>query len=387
VYVVNPGDGTISGFSAGESTGALTPLVVSPFTFTSRPTALAIDSAGRFAYVATPGSPDALTTYAIDRQTGALTAVPSSGRPMPSLTVAGEHGALYLYSIVLHPSGRLAYVLGEYDNYMCAVSAVIYTYAVDPSTGTLTQLDVQPQGVGEGWFPAPARVALSASGAFLYSASKGTGGNGCNDDPDNFAALRGFAVRAGGGQLRELAGSPFASRYGEGPASYHYRWMGLRPAGDFLYLTAEDQTMRFKLDPATGAATLLGASPLTFGAAAFSPVGRLYADADEFPAWGLRAFDIQSDTGKMVPGLLYETPSMVDTVAIDSSGRFLYATQPGVFTKDPTGGVPRQAPGAFVSAFAIDSTTGVLRPAPGPPTPVGGYSASQPPSLAIANVK
>jgi len=139
----------------------------------------------------------------------------------------------------------------------------------------------------------------------------------CGDVPANYAAMRGFAVRAGNGKLRDLAGSPFASTYAEGRSSgYHYNWIGLRPAGDLLYLGTEDQTMRFKLDPVTGATTLQGASRFALGhAAAFSPAGRLYAAY----AGGIQAFDIQPDTGEMVRALAYGTPSAV--AAITCRGR------------------------------------------------------------------
>jgi 6-phosphogluconolactonase len=76
VYVGDTDRKTISGLSVDQSTGALAPLPGSPLTLTGDPASIAVDSEGRFAYVGLRHGPDALASYAIDRQTGALTAVP-----------------------------------------------------------------------------------------------------------------------------------------------------------------------------------------------------------------------------------------------------------------------------------------------------------------------
>jgi 6-phosphogluconolactonase len=347
VYVAARTRKTISGFGAGRSRGALTPLVDAPIALSGEPFAMAVTGDTRFAYVGMSGGPDALTAYAINRQTGSLRAVAASGKPAP--TVAGDHGPLAARRILLHPSGRLAYVAFTYVTKMCADETALYTYAVDSSTGVFGALSLPPVSVGEGW--APASLGLLASGARLYSANAGDfEGPPCSKAPQ----FRGFAVDAGNGTLRELPGSPFASgdRYG------YYQWLGLRPAGDFLYLARQLDTLRFKLDPNTGAAKSQGVSPFALtGVAAFSPAGRLYVAAAESIAWGIRAFDVQADSGDLVAiqGSPFTTPGPVKAIAIDSSGRFLYAAQPWNGT---------------LSAFAIDAGSGALSAVPGSPAAI-----------------
>jgi 6-phosphogluconolactonase len=347
VYVAARTRKTISGFGAGRSRGALTPLVDAPIALSGEPFAMAVTGDTRFAYVGMSGGPDALAAYTINRQTGALRTVPGSGKPAP--TVAGDHGPLAARRILLHPSGRLAYVAFTYVTKMCADETALYAYAVDSSTGVFSALSLPPVSVGEGW--APASLGLLASGARLYSANQGNFENtSCYKEPQ----FRGFTVDASSGALRELPGSPFArgDRYG------YYQWLGVKPAGDFLYLARQLDTLRFKLDPNTGAAKSQGASPVALtGVAVFSPAGRLYVAAGESLAWGIKAFDIRSDTGEMVAiqGSPFTTPGPVKAIAIDSSGRFLYAAQPWNGT---------------LSAFAIDAGSGALSAVPGSPAAI-----------------
>ena len=347
VYVAARARKTISGFGAGRSTGTLTPMADAPIALSGEPLAMTVSGDTRFAYVGMAGGSDALAAYAINRQTGTLRAVPASGRPAPA--VAGEHGPLAAREILLHPSGRFAYVSFSYVTAKCADETSIYAYAVDSSSGMLSTLNLPPQSVGQGW--APASLGLLASGARLYSANAGD----FEDPPCSKAPqFRGFAVDAGNGALSELAGSPFANgdRYG------YYQWLGLRPAGDFLYLARQLDTLRFKLDPNTGSAKSQGVSPFALtGVAAFSPAGRLYVAAAESLAWGIRAFDIQSDTGEMVAiqGSPFTTPGPVKAITVDASGRFLYAVQPW---------------NGAISAFAIDAATGALHAVSGSPTAI-----------------
>jgi 6-phosphogluconolactonase len=379
VYVGSREGQTISSFGVGQSTGALTPLPASSVTLTGRLAALAIDGAGRFAYVGMWNGPDALATYAIDRQTGALTAVPSSGQPAPAHETdpATGVGRLLVEGIVLHPSGRRAHVLYGYDRHLCGLGTLLYAYGIDPSTGRLTQLDRPPQEVGVGW----ASVVLSTSAGHLYSANRGyADGTGCDEHPE----LRGYTVDAGSGALRELASSPFAQGDPE-PWSSGYNLIGLRPASDLLFVASDNEVARFRLAANTGAATWHGAAPCRVGwldtpipagrVAAFSPAGRLYAATNNDGPAGIQAFDVRADTGDMtpIPSAPFATPGRVNAITIDASGRFLYAAQL-VYAAQP-----------LVSAFAIDPATGVLRPAPGSPIEVGRRSDDL--TVAIANVR
>jgi 6-phosphogluconolactonase len=74
-YVANEGNNTVSGYSIDRKTGALTPVPGSPFAGVSEPFSIAVDPTAQFAYVANLGN-NTVSGYSIDRKTGALTPVP-----------------------------------------------------------------------------------------------------------------------------------------------------------------------------------------------------------------------------------------------------------------------------------------------------------------------
>jgi len=78
VYVANQGSNNISAFALDPTTGALTPLVGSPFAAGNQPSSVAIDPTGAFAYVVNTGS-DTVSAYKIDATSGALS--PLGGSP------------------------------------------------------------------------------------------------------------------------------------------------------------------------------------------------------------------------------------------------------------------------------------------------------------------
>jgi hypothetical protein len=82
LYVTNQQNDTISAFSVGTTNvdtgnGLLTRISGSPFPVGSSPTALAIDTAGRFLYVANSGMGE-ISAMSIDSATGLLTRVAGS---------------------------------------------------------------------------------------------------------------------------------------------------------------------------------------------------------------------------------------------------------------------------------------------------------------------
>lgn len=99
VYVVNNGKKDISGYSINPATGALTPLINSPFSSGKYPLEIAINPASRFAYfVNFLGK--TVSGYSIEDNTGALTEVP--GSPFP--TGNGPQ------SVAVDPTGEFVYV-------------------------------------------------------------------------------------------------------------------------------------------------------------------------------------------------------------------------------------------------------------------------------------
>jgi 6-phosphogluconolactonase (cycloisomerase 2 family) len=139
LYVANPSatngypytntQGNISGFNIDPNSGALTPMLGSPFTATSGsgPTALAIDPGGKYVYATTPGSADSIWCFTIDPTAGQLTSV--SGSPF-SLAAGG------LFA-VFDPTVGYFYIGSS-------SGTAIEGYTYNSSTGVLTAVPGSP---------------------------------------------------------------------------------------------------------------------------------------------------------------------------------------------------------------------------------------------------
>ena len=136
--------GNISGFNIGSATGALTPILGSPFTSTvgagTGPSALTVDPSGRFVYAVTEGSSFAIWCFAITPTNGQLVAVTNS----PFSLAAGGLFAL------IDPSGNFLYIGSQAGNGVAG-----YTY--NPSTGAPTVITGSPFSTGT----APGKMVLS----------------------------------------------------------------------------------------------------------------------------------------------------------------------------------------------------------------------------------
>ncbi|MGD1215433.1 MAG: beta-propeller fold lactonase family protein [Terriglobales bacterium] len=143
LYVANPSAanpapyastiGNISGFNIDSDTGALSPILGSPFTSTvgSGPTLVTVDPSGRFVYAVTPGSSDSIWCFTITSTNGQLVAVTKS----PFSVAAGGLFALF------DPSGNYFYIGSPSGN-------GIEGYTYNPSTGALTVITGSPFSTG-----------------------------------------------------------------------------------------------------------------------------------------------------------------------------------------------------------------------------------------------
>jgi 6-phosphogluconolactonase len=127
--------GNVSGFNIDPTTGALTPILGSPFTSTvgnaNGPTAIAVDPGGNFVYAVTSGSSDSVWCFQITPTNGQLVAVTSS----PFSVTAGGLYALF------DPSGGRLYIGSQ-------SSPGIAGYRYNPSTGTPTAISGSPFSTG-----------------------------------------------------------------------------------------------------------------------------------------------------------------------------------------------------------------------------------------------
>jgi 6-phosphogluconolactonase len=137
LYVANPTAsnplvttvGNISGFNIDSNTGALSPILGSPFTSISGslPSALAVDPSGRFLYAVTPGTGASIWCFTITSTNGQLLEVPSSPFGLPA-------GGLFAR---FDPSGNYFYIGSASGNGIDG-----YTY--NSSTGLLTTITGSP---------------------------------------------------------------------------------------------------------------------------------------------------------------------------------------------------------------------------------------------------
>src|SRR5438128_1751116 len=104
VYVANSAGNDVSGYTINATTGALTAIPGSPFPTASHPQSVAGHPTGKFAYVAnvTDTAAGEVSGYTINATTGALTAIPGSPFPIPTLPGA--------FSAAVDPTGKFAYV-------------------------------------------------------------------------------------------------------------------------------------------------------------------------------------------------------------------------------------------------------------------------------------
>ena len=150
VYVANYTTNTVSAYAINASTGALTAIGSPVPAGGANPNFIAIDPTGKFAYVANnmPNGIGSVSVYAINANTGALTAI---GSPVP----AGSDPS----SIAIDPAGKFAYVanLG---------SSNVSAFAINANTGALTVVGSPVPSDMD-----PSTIAIDPTGKFAYTAN------------------------------------------------------------------------------------------------------------------------------------------------------------------------------------------------------------------------
>jgi 6-phosphogluconolactonase len=250
LYVANNGSDNLSAFAVDAGTGALAPLSTATYATGTGPSAVvdsngeSVSSEGGFVFVANNGGSNNISVFAITAGTGALTPVVGSpfaaGGSPHSLVLtpfrAWDYGAVFLYT-------------ANFDG----TSSTISGFSVDPDTGALTALSGSPFAE-----PAGNCIATDLTGTFLYvtpgasvvgysidasglltaltgfPVASGTNASSVTVDPSNqflyvasrgSANISGYQLNADNGELTAIPGSPFAagsqltpSRYSENPA-------------------------------------------------------------------------------------------------------------------------------------------------------------------------
>ena len=156
------------------TTGALTPVVGSPFAAGGNPHSLAFGAGGKFLYSANvDGAHSSISGFSVDSLSGALTALSGSPFPLPvTNSIATDSTGAYLYVTT-----------GEN----------VVGYAIDADSGALTALPGFPVAAGTNAYS----VTIEPMNQFVYVA---------NDGSDNVA---GFTLELSTGALTAMPGSPF----------------------------------------------------------------------------------------------------------------------------------------------------------------------------------
>ncbi len=332
-YVGNYSDGTVSAYAIDPNTGALTAVAGGPFAVSGTGTlSIALTPNGKFAYVASRySSPTAtpcgstLSAFSVNANTGALT--PIAGSPFGSCPV----------SVTVDPTGKFAYATNLNTN-------TISAYTIDPTTGALTAVAGSPFATSTG----PYFVAAAPNGKFLYVVNGIVAGGGYE--------ISVYAIDAATGALTGIAGSPFSS-------GANYLSVTIDPLGKFAYFTAfSDNTVSaYSIDATTGAPAAIAGSPFATGTGpailTLDPSGH-FAYVANHTSNSVSIYSVDATTGALAPiaGSPVATGAGPFDVAIDPAGKFAYVT-------NYTDGT--------VSSYSRDGTTGALTSISGGTVPTG----------------
>ena len=232
------GMGNVSGYTIDGTTGALVPVLGSPFPAGTNPRSVAVDPTGQFAYVANFGSFEFegdVSAYTINGTTGALTRV--AGSPFPA--------GMDPISVTVDPTGQFTYVA----SYNFGAPGNVSAYTINGTTGALTEVAGSPFPAGT----SPGSVTVDPTGQFAYVA---------NSNSNNVSA---YSIDGTTGALAEIDGSPFPA--GSGPNS-----VTVERTGQFAYVAniGSENVSAYAIDGTTGSLTEIAGSPFPAGSAPVS---------------------------------------------------------------------------------------------------------------------
>jgi 6-phosphogluconolactonase len=223
LYVSDFNSGSIFAYSINRSTGALTAVAGSPFSFpghTGNGGPIAIDPAGKFLF--NSNASGAIVSYTINSQTGVLT-------PGTAPVVNDGNQPIYL---LVDPMGKFLIVSNHSDS-----SGGNYSvFSIDSTTGVLTQVSGSPFTIGQN--TGPQQIVLNSNETVLYAAlSKSKEVNAVNFDSTT-------------GVLTSFQGAPY-------PAQSMPTSLALLSSGQFLYAgnNGAGTVSKYSVNTTTGALT------------------------------------------------------------------------------------------------------------------------------------
>src|SRR5208282_848088 len=208
---------SVSMFTVNSTTGALTS--IGTIAAGAGPDSVAVDPAGKFAYVTNFGSND-VSMYTIDATTGALASIGTG-------TIAAGTSP---DSVAVDPAGKFAYVTNFNSN-------DVSMYTIDATTGTLASIGSIAAGTS------PFSVAVDPAGKFAYVANW----TGSNSD----GSVSMYTIDATTGALTST---------GTIATELSHTSIAIHPSGKFAYVTnsGSNSVSMYSIDSATGTLTLIG---------------------------------------------------------------------------------------------------------------------------------
>jgi 6-phosphogluconolactonase len=319
VTVFNPGNG---GGSSGPSTFTITAGAVYPLS-------IALDPAGKFAYVASMGCGGGtggyVSMYTINPTSGALT---SAGLPLPTNDEATA-------SVTVDPMGKFVYVASAGNVWDIDFGSVL-AFSINSTTGALTPTTGGIIGSGVNGTPEYFNfVALDPSGKFAYAADGGDfPPGGAGDDSVSM-----FTVNSSTGAMTPTG----MIAAGTGPDA-----VTVDPAGKFAYVMnyASNNISMYSINAASGALTSTGT--IAAGTNPFSmvvhPTGQ-FAYVANSGSNDLSLYTRNATTGVLTSAGTIATGTEPVAVVVDPAGKFAYVTN---FNSND------------VSMYSINGTTGAL---------------------------
>ena len=315
MYVATQASAQIWGYFANFNNGNLSSLSGSPYAAQPAATAIVVDPAKTFAYVAESAPTNQIERFSIGSN-GALTAV-SGAVPAGTNPVA----------LAIDPGGKFLFVANQVSNNISVFSI--------GSDAALTEVPGSP-------FPSsdPVAVAVPSTGNFLYVADQ------LNSAVDIFTF-------DSAGKLT-LQGFPLPLTSGTAPSA-----IAINPAGTMLYVSNAQTNNVSGFLIAKGAPNTPGdLIPITgspFPTGGFKPVSATVDPSGQFlyvvdqDSNQISGFRIAATTGRLSATLNspYNTGALPAFVAISPSNKFLYVTNAGA---------------ASISGYSVNPASGELAP-------------------------
>lgn len=369
LYAGDHDTGAISGFAIDKSTGALTPVAGSPYAITGPNNivgsgSIAVDPTGHFLFAGAaylqpfpPTQPqNLLYVYSIDASTGVLNNLAGSPFALPL-------GVTSVTALAVDPSGEFLYAGVEMQG---IVLGGIVAFSINSSSGVPSMVPGSPFAVDSAGYS----IAMATSTKEFLFAEKGVLLNGASQT----AGVAQFSIDSQTGALTALTDPSI-----DVPGANGAPMVG-DPAGPYVYVNGTGgSVLGFSIDATSGALTAIPGSPFSggddlsaeSGMAIDSAGDTLYiANCSGPNAGNLSVSSIDPHTGGLtqIAGSPFATGACPYSVAVDPQDKFVYVAN----ANDGT-----------VTAFSIGQPGGSLAAISGSPYAVGG-SDPGPEHLAVA---